>query len=409
MEKRKILHQPKAFKAFWLTLLSMGLLVSACESRPPQLTPVLLPEVLSPTPNSDQLKTQVAAAFTPTPIPTSTSWPVNTATPTAESHLPANFNPLTGLPAAVPSRLAERPILVKVANWPQSLRPSNGLLEADFVFETYIGHQMSQFTALYYGSDALSVGPLAPACLSDSRMTGHYQAIIAFASAPPDVEAIFKTAFPDRYFQRGYTPCPPICTEPANLGGNTMVSTAQLRTLAKESAGSSFTPQLEPLTFSNEISHWDEEAERFSVLYADFSVMDWRYNPLTGQFDLWQDYADAAGKVTIKQSLDRDSQKPLAWENVLVLYTDYIEYSDALYDLDLRPGDPHQQALLLRDGKIIFGTWQSNADGQSFTFFDSSDQPLALKPGRTWVSFVGLNSPTNLVSDGVWELNFSIK
>jgi hypothetical protein len=46
------------------------------------------------------------------------------------------------------------------------------------------------------------------------------------------------------------------------------------------------------------------------------------------------------------------------------------------------------KAQLLRDGKVITGTW-SKPDRQSVTQFTTADgQPLTLQPGRTWVELV---------------------
>ena len=59
--------------------------------------------------------------------------------------------------------------MVKLANWPQSLRPFNQIINADIVFEYYIGHQTNHLLALFYGSDASAVGPLAPGRVVDAR------------------------------------------------------------------------------------------------------------------------------------------------------------------------------------------------------------------------------------------------
>jgi hypothetical protein len=125
-------------------------------------------------------------------------------------------------------------VLVKIANWPQSLRPAAGLNQADLVFEYYIGFQMNHLAAVFHGRDSERVGPLAPARMVDARLAEHYQGIVAYASADSTVEKIFAEVLPDRAFARGFAPCPAICTITDTTGENTFVDTAALRTHASE-------------------------------------------------------------------------------------------------------------------------------------------------------------------------------
>ena len=137
--------------------------------------------------------------------------------------------------------------------------------------------------------------------------------------------------------------------------------------------------------------------------------MDWRYDPTSQQYKLWQDAQTADGSITLQQTFDRDSEEPVAFENVLILFANYIEYESDLHDIDMREGDPNQQAVLLRDGKLIFGTWGSSGPEQPFQFRDLNGQPLALKPGRSWVVFASTNTHTSQTTPGNWDLTFSVR
>jgi len=99
---------------------------------------------------------------------------------------------------------------------------------------------------------------------------------------------------------------------------------------------------------------------------------------------------------------------PIAFDNIIVLFASYIEYGTSLYDIDFREGDPHQPALVLRDGKLLYGTWMTLDPFTPIQLTDASGQPLALKPGRSWIVFAGTNSPTSEVEPGVWEISFSL-
>lgn len=375
----------------------------------PKITPLVTDLVATPTLNPEQALTKAARQATPTPFPTSTPWQV--ATPTAtQTSFPAQSdttNPLTGLQVSDPNLLGQRPIMVKLANWPQSLRPFNQIVDADMVFEYFIGYQTNHILALYYGGDAEAVGPLAPGRVIDARLARRYQASLVVASAPPTVEGVFEQTLPDRVFYRGYAPCPGICTETEAQGGNTVVNTAAMRDFIEAEGTQNTIDRLPDLYFSDEISEWDEIARRVSYLYADFSVMDWRYDSDNEGYQLWQDFQQADGSYTLQQTFDRDSGQPVIFENVLILLADYIEYNPTFYDIDFREGDREQVAILLRDGKMTNGTWYAPNIDQPYQFFDMRGNPYILKPGQTWITFASTTSHLTMVEEGVWDIFFT--
>ncbi len=396
-----------------LKLIFLGVLVvllSGCNflTPAPKITPLVVDSPATPTLNPEQALTKAAQQATPTPFPSPTPWQVVTDTPTLKPN-PARSdttNPLTGLEVEDQDLLWERPIMVKLDNWPQNLRPFNQVLDADLVFEYYIGHQMNQILALFYGGDASAVGPLAPGQLVDARLARRYQASLAVASAPLTVEGVFKQTLPDRTFYRGYVPCPGICTETEAQGGNTVVNTAALRSFIKSEGVENGIERLQDLYFNKKIENWNDSALRVSYLYADFSVMDWRYDKIYGAYQLWQDFQNEEGSYTLSQTFDRDSQLPVLFENVLILMADYIQYNPAVYDIDFREGDREQPAIFLRDGKLTHGTWYAPDINQPLQFFDLEGNPYYLKPGQTWITFASTTSRMNLVDEGYWDIIF---
>lgn len=396
----------------WIIFACFSLVFSACEfiSQPPQLTP-LITAVQTLTPLSpEEAQTQIAIHATATALPTATDWPI--ATPTNQiEQTPTKIiplSPLTGVAILEEEKLLQRPVLVKLANWPRDLRPFNQIINADMVFEYYNGHQTNHLLALFYTSDASAVGPLAPGRLPDARLARHYRADLVVASAPTIVEGVFENTLPDRVFYRGYTPCPGICTETDEQGGNTVVDTAAIREFAIENRGYRSAPRYPELTFSRFPFNWDEDATRFSYLYADFSVMDWRYDSVSGKYHLWQEVEDENGVLSLAPSYDRDSGEPIAFENLVFAFSNYIEYNTTTYDINLREGDPNQQAIFLRDGKLIFGTWFSASETEPLLFY-ADGQPYALKPGKTWVTFTTTLSQPVRLNEGQWDLEFKLR
>jgi len=92
-----------------------------------------------------------------------------------------------------------------------------------------------------------------------------------------------------------------------------------------------------------------------------------------------------------------------------VLFANYIEYNPTLYDVEFREGDLNQDAFLPRDGKLIHGTWSSSNPFSPINLFCKTCAPLALKPGRTWIIFVGTTSKAAQTSGSNWELIFSLQ
>lgn len=398
----------------WFAGLSLVLilLISACAGPKhlPQITPAALPE-FTPSPNPIQRQTMAAANATPTPVPSPTPWPVATATPPSiliKDLAAEGLNPLTGLPVDDQTLLQQRPVLVKIANWPQGLRPAAGLNQADLVFEYYIGAQANHFLAVYHGQDSEQVGPLAPARMVDARLSEHYQGILAYASADNTVEKVLSEVLPGRAFLRGFTPCPAMCNLTDAGGENTYVNTSAVRELYRAENPESDIVNLSGLNFASRLSQWNAEAQQLSYMYADFSVMQWEYDPQSGQYQLSQDYAAPDGSISIAHSYDRVDGTPIAFDNIIVLFASYFEYGTSLYDIDFREGNPHQPALVLRDGKLLYGTWMTPDPFTPIQLTDGSGQPLALKPGRSWIVFAGTNSPTSEVEPGVWEISFSL-
>jgi len=82
-----------------------------------------------------------AAAATPTP----------TLPASQPADLPADVNPLTGLPVADPALLKLPAVLVSVSNFPGATRPQVGISAATHIYEFWIGVGMTRFLPIFYG------------------------------------------------------------------------------------------------------------------------------------------------------------------------------------------------------------------------------------------------------------------
>jgi len=51
------------------------------------------------------------------------------------------------------------------------------------------------------------------------------------------------------------------------------------------------------------------------------------------------------------------------------------------------------RAWLLRDGRLVAGTWRRSAPAQPLRVLGQDGQPLPLRPGRTWVELLPSTEP----------------
>jgi len=397
-----------------LALLVVGMIVvlttTAPQSSPPMITPVITlegsPAAISPETEATLLMIHATA----TPKPSPTPWQIATPTTAPINLTPKailSVNPFTGQEIRDPSLLARKPVLVKLLNWPRSQRPLSQINQADLVFEYYAGHQTNQLAALFYSSDADQIGPLAPGRLVDARLTRHYQGDLVASTVDTMTKGVLDNTLPERVFYQGFTPCPGICTDPVAIGGQTFANTYAIREYAEDQRTPGSVPLFDSLKFANSLDTWDEDALRFTCLYADFSVMDWRFEAETGLYHLWQEVEDENGELLLQPAYDSDGN-PVAFENLVFMMSNYIEYTTAIYDINLREGDPNQQAIFLRDGKLTYGTWFAETATDPFSFFVGGE-PYPLKPGRSWITISSTFSRPEKVDEGEWDLWFKLR
>jgi hypothetical protein len=102
--------------------------------------------------------------------------------------------------------------------------------------------------------------------------------------------------------------------------------------------------------------------------------------------------------------------KPLAFSNVIVLFTDIHFYDPTLFSVDLL-NITKREALLFRDGKMYPIYWKTSVDDfgrrtgllRPPLFVDAKGNPFPLKPGQTWVEIVPRFTP---YYESVDELNY---
>ena len=350
---------------------------------------------------------RVYLTSTPQPTPSVNAYPVSTTQPTALVITDQQLNPLTGLPVDDAAILERHLILVKLANWPREERPQAGLSQADMVFEYYIGSQMNQFLALYYGEEVQAVGPVRSGRLVDSQIANLYQGFLLYANAELAADEVLQEDLGPRALKFGDLPCPPLCGGADTASGDAFVDTAALTAYLRENDLESTLPDLAGMTFQMEPARDDGPGRTLQVSYADFSIMQWRYDERSQSYALWTE-SEAADGLALAPLTDRNNDLTIHFDNIVVLYTTYKSYTDTLHDVSLIDQEGYQAMMLFRDGRVSFGAWVIPGVNKPLVFETPDGNPLPLKPGRTWVVMVGQSSITNQAGNGEWEIDFRL-
>lgn len=346
---------------------------------------------------------------------TSTS-PAAEETPTLQPATYYNFgpgiNPLTGLAVANPENLDRRPVMVKVSNWPREGRPHAGLTQADMVFEYFIGHQMNRFLAVYYGEDAEKIGPVRSGRLVDAQLVDLYQGILGYGNADPQVDAVLVEALGERALAFNWVPCPAMCGESTYDATGVFANSAALSdytdSIGADNIGvDNSIPDLRGMYFVPEAVEGDEAGESLRLEYANFSIMEWRYRREDGKYRLWME-EDIDGILEMVPMTDRNNTLPIAFDNIIVINAEYIEYAPSLHDIVITEAVGLQPAMLFRDGGLIYGTWRAPVPDRPIIFELPDGAPLPLKPGKTWVVIVGLASQIQQPESGEWKIYFGL-
>ncbi|NUM46950.1 MAG: DUF3048 domain-containing protein [Anaerolineales bacterium] len=392
-------------------MMILTLAFSACQGEnvpAPTSTATLAPTHTDTPQPTATITPSATATLTSTPSPTLTP----SATPTLAAYGPTGFpafvNPLTGLTVSDPDILERLPVLVKVSNFPRSLRPHAGLSFADLVFEYYIGAGATRFTAVYYGQDTKQAGPVRSARLIDVGLGNAYQGILAFASADAFVYVRVVDALLDRAITESSNTCPGLCRTGNGDVNSVFVDTAELTTFAVESRNvASTAPNLEGMRFDPSVPTGDGSGQRVQVRYASNTISEWRFDSATGTYLRWIEDVDAANNVTLVPLTDRLTNQQLGFSNVVVLFAAYTELKPTLHDIEILGNTFGRRAILFRDGQRLELVWKA-VGNQPLQFFLPDGTPAPFKPGNTWFEVVGVNSAVEEVTSGAWEVEFRL-
>lgn len=403
------------FNRLVFTLTVFVLAFNACSTSPksslntaPQTEADLVPSATVAQP------TQGAVA-TPTLVPIVTTSPVAVG-PDIEN-VPEGYNPLTGLPVSDPSNLKLPAVLVSITNFPPSARPQAGLSFSPWVYEIYIAEGMTRYLAAFYGdfpkaavssntavtnglqTPSAEVGPVRSGRLPYVYIRDAFQdSCLVYAGATEQIRSQLRG-------------CAMVFGNDSSNINSAMLDVTRLEKIARENrrpadkfnySGNLFTPQAQSKgTLAGQID----------VYYSYLNQAQWKFDPASGAYLKFDDYADGSGRF--KPATDRLTGKQLAFSNVVVLYAEHTALHPYIIDINLKAGEKGR-AVIFRDGQKFDAFWTTvNGDYEQATglrrplrLVDANGNPFALKPGQTWVHVVTLASQVQDKGAGQWKLRF---
>jgi hypothetical protein len=325
---------------------------------------------------------------------------------------PPGINPLTGLKVDDLALLDRRPILVKVTNFPRSVRPQWGLSLADHVYEYYIADSMTRFMGVFYSQDASRAGPVRSARLFDPVLARLYKGIFVFGWADdPVLEFILTPDLKPFVVVERPNNCPPICRIGKDKDYNNLfVDTQKLGPYLAERRTSNTHQDLSGLRFEEAVPPSGNPGDHLAIQYSVVSYHRWEFDPSSGRYLRFQETrTDGEKGKDYAPLVDQLTGEQLSAANVIVLKIrhDYFLKSSST-EIFSMPFIGRGSGYALRDGQIYPLTW-IRRDAQDMPMLTLPNGRLyPLKPGNVWFEIVGETSTLALLPGGAWSIDFSI-
>ena len=201
--------------------------------------------------------------------------------------------------------------------------------------------------------------------------------------------------------------------EPGASPNTALLDISHLKELAEESKLAS-----QPVNYSGHLFDPTPPpgglpADSLWTYFHAWTQASWQYDPISGRYLRMTDDADGLG--VFHADTDRLTGRQLGFENVAIIFADYQVFRHGQYDVDLCCGF-EGYAFIFRDGQMYKARWNSaNREWEKTTgllrplhFTGTDKKPFPLKPGRTWVSVMTINSAMLDQKDGAWKALFAM-
>jgi len=376
-----------------LTALLLALAFAACG---PQIQTVIT-VIVTATPGPTGTPTVEQPTPTWTPVPTITPRPTQAgATP-----MPEAYNPLTGQFVKDPAVLMRRPLVTKISNESQEVRPQSGLSFADHVWEYQMeGFQQTRYTAIFYSRAPEQVGSVRSARLIDvHELMFMYDGLLVYSGCSIGVcwqiqNATWGNSRAFREDKIALVRISGVPREGISLYHTLFALPDKVWSEANEREVNG-RPNLQPMHFDPNPPPKGVTTHEFVIDYPALGPRHrWEYNEANRN---WLSFTtDQRQQADEEPDIDFATKKQLAFDNVVLIYADhsladYLEdEANQLSSVEINlqgEGD----AVLMRDGKRYNCRWVRHDIADMIALVDSSGNPIPLKPGTTWFNVYSAN------------------
>jgi hypothetical protein len=284
--------------------------------------------------------------------------------------------PLTGEKAPhgmVPSRPA---LAIKVENAPEA-RPQTGLNRADVVFEEPVEGGYTRFIAIYQCAEAPRVGPVRSGRTTDPDVLVQFgKPILGYAGGKEVVrKGIDKAGIIDVNYidaAQAYT------RDDSRAAPHNLYTTT--KALWKTAASTEGAPA-PVFAYDEDISN---KAKRVGTAHLPFSSVSDVYWTWSKKQGVW-----LRSHGTVPHETTDGGQ--VSATNVVIMHVKVRP--GRLLDAAGNPSPVvtltgKGKAFVLRDGKMISGTWERSKLSDVTTFVGKDGSQITLAPGRTWVELL---------------------
>jgi hypothetical protein len=321
-----------------------------------------------------------------TPSPTSTELIPGMIGP---DNFPDDVNPLTGLVAADPEVLEQRPIAVKISNIAR-VRPQSGINNADLVFEHMTEGTITRFTAVFYTNNAEKIGSIRSGRIVDLEIPVMYDAAFAYSGASGPVRLLFRASpffariispdFGHGGFERISNP-----NNPSEFFEDTLFTNTNTLRFILDERGEDVPPNFQNgMAFHPDPPAGGTPAATIEVAYRATNAY-WQYESGTGRYNRWSDGIP---------HIDANTGEQLNFKNIIVLgahhqNTDIVEDSFGSPSIEIQIWGEGPVSIF-RDGQRFEGQWRRENPGNMLTFYDLEGNLLPLSPGNSFFQLVPL-------------------
>lgn len=282
--------------------------------------------------------------------------------------------PLTG--QVVPSVMQRPALSIKVDNSPPAL-PQSGLNNADIVTDALVEGGLTRLLATYQSQDAAQVGPIRSARPVDAALLRQLGGgIFAYSGSNPGEIAPVKAQSTATLlsFDAGVSAFKQLPGHPVPY--QVFASTSDLYS-AGEKAGAQSNPPNPIFTYSNTVPQGSSGVTA-RVPMSNVSSATWTWDPSTQTYLRTQN-----GKPDVLADGSRISANNIVVMSVAIGPTGIFDaaHNEDPYVIVTGSGP----VSVLRNGRLITGTWSRPAVEDTMKLTDSSGATIPLQPGRTWI------------------------